>query len=116
MYPCWSGIAPIGSGTDPGEIGVSLVARYSSGLIMTYLSQYRMPEITARTVCRQAAPSESHANAFVQDPYFRMTRDVAPKLGYFKPALVESRFFPALQVRFHVFPSSLSTGYMFWKI
>ena len=33
-----------------------------------------------------------------QDPYFRMTRDVAPKLGYFKPALIESSFFPALQV------------------
>ena len=28
-----------------------------------------------------------------------MTRDVAPKLGYFKPALIESSFFPALQVQ-----------------
>ncbi|KAK9907769.1 hypothetical protein WJX75_009683 [Coccomyxa subellipsoidea] len=35
--------------------------------------------------------------AIDQDPYFRMTRDVAPKLGYFKPALIESCFFPALQ-------------------
>lgn len=35
----------------------------------------------------------------LQDPYFRMTRDVAPKLGYFKPALIESSFFPALQVQ-----------------
>lgn len=34
----------------------------------------------------------------VQDPYFRMTRDVAPRLGQCKPALIESRFFPALQV------------------
>lgn len=34
----------------------------------------------------------------MQDPYFRMTRDVAPKLGYIKPALIESSFFPALQV------------------
>ncbi|CAM0949743.1 unnamed protein product [Alopecurus aequalis] len=33
----------------------------------------------------------------VQDPYFRMTRDVAPRLGYQKPSLIESRFFPALQ-------------------
>ena len=32
-----------------------------------------------------------------QDPYFRMTRDVAPKLGYPKPALLHSTFFPALQ-------------------
>lgn len=35
---------------------------------------------------------------FVQDPYFRMTRDVAPRIGYNKPALIESSFFPALQV------------------
>lgn len=35
--------------------------------------------------------------AIDQDPYFRMTRDVAPKLGYCKPALVHSVFFPALQ-------------------
>ncbi len=26
-----------------------------------------------------------------------MTRDVAPRLGYMKPALIEARFFPALQ-------------------
>lgn len=36
--------------------------------------------------------------AIDQDPYFRMTRDVAPKLGHFKPALIMSKFFPALQV------------------
>ncbi|MFS8019755.1 putative tryptophan--tRNA ligase [Helianthus anomalus] len=35
--------------------------------------------------------------AIDQDPYFRMTRDVAPRLGYKKPALIESSFFPALQ-------------------
>jgi hypothetical protein len=34
----------------------------------------------------------------LQDPYFRMTRDVAPRIGYHKPALIESLFFPALQV------------------
>lgn len=33
----------------------------------------------------------------LQDPYFRMTRDVAPKLGFPKPALLHSVFFPALQ-------------------
>ena len=26
-----------------------------------------------------------------------MTRDVAPRLGYLKPALIHSKFFPALQ-------------------
>jgi len=35
--------------------------------------------------------------AIDQDPYFRMTRDVAPRLGYIKPALIHSKFFPALQ-------------------
>ncbi|CAM8961626.1 unnamed protein product [Rhodiola kirilowii] len=35
--------------------------------------------------------------AIDQDPYFRMTRDVAPRLGYHKPALIESSFFPSLQ-------------------
>eukprot|EP00158_Paraphelidium_tribonemae_P003381 Partr_v1_DN26084_c0_g1_i2_m558 putative tryptophanyltRNA synthetase len=32
-----------------------------------------------------------------QDPYFRMTRDVARRLKYPKPALVHAKFFPALQ-------------------
>lgn len=35
--------------------------------------------------------------AIDQDPYFRMTRDVAPRLGFQKPALIHSTFFPALQ-------------------
>ncbi|TGZ82897.1 tryptophanyl-tRNA synthetase [Ascodesmis nigricans] len=34
--------------------------------------------------------------AIDQDPYFRMTRDVAPRLKYEKPALIHSQFFPAL--------------------
>jgi len=61
----------------------------------------------------QAAPSFSSTFPFIfanqknisclipcaidQDPYFRMTRDVAPKLHYLKPALIHSSFFPALQ-------------------
>ena len=35
--------------------------------------------------------------AIDQDPYFRMTRDVAPRVGFPKPALLHSTFFPALQ-------------------
>ncbi|OEH79481.1 tryptophanyl-tRNA synthetase [Cyclospora cayetanensis] len=35
--------------------------------------------------------------AIDQDPYFRMTRDVAVRMGLPKPALVHSRFIPALQ-------------------
>jgi len=34
--------------------------------------------------------------AIDQDPYFRLTRDVAPKLNYLKPALIHSKFFPSL--------------------
>ncbi|RLN31044.1 tryptophan--tRNA ligase, cytoplasmic [Panicum miliaceum] len=41
--------------------------------------------------------------AIDQDPYFRMTRDVAPRIHYQKPSLIESRFFPALQVNKYVF-------------
>ncbi|KAK2711595.1 tryptophan--tRNA ligase, cytoplasmic-like [Artemia franciscana] len=32
-----------------------------------------------------------------QDPYFRMTRDVAPRMKFLKPTLMHSKFFPALQ-------------------
>lgn len=35
--------------------------------------------------------------AIDQDPYFRVCRDVAEKLRFSKPALIHSRFFPALQ-------------------
>lgn len=35
--------------------------------------------------------------AIDQDPYFRMTRDVAPRLNFYKPSLIHSTFFPALQ-------------------
>ena len=35
--------------------------------------------------------------AIDQDPYFRMTRDVADKLHLKKPSLIHSKFFPALQ-------------------
>lgn len=34
--------------------------------------------------------------AIDQDPYWRVTRDVAPKLGYYKPAQIHSRFVPGL--------------------
>ncbi|AOA63707.1 Tryptophan--tRNA synthetase, cytoplasmic [Komagataella phaffii CBS 7435] len=35
--------------------------------------------------------------AIDQDPYFRVSRDVAEKLKFSKPALLHSKFFPALQ-------------------
>ena len=61
----------------------------------------------------QAAPSFSRAfsvplrgaknmpclipQAIDQDPYFRLTREVAQQLKLYKPALIHSKFFPALQ-------------------
>lgn len=35
--------------------------------------------------------------AIDQDPYFRLTRDVAQRLKYPKPSLIHAKFFPALQ-------------------
>ena len=35
-------------------------------------------------------------HAIDQDPHFRLTRDILPKLGFFKPASIQSRFFPGL--------------------
>lgn len=32
-----------------------------------------------------------------QDPYFRLTRKINPPMGFLKPALIHSSFFPALQ-------------------
>ena len=34
--------------------------------------------------------------AIDQDPYWRVTRDVAPKLGYYKPAQIHCKFLPGL--------------------
>ncbi len=35
-------------------------------------------------------------HAIDQDPHFRITRDVMPKLGYYKPASIQCRFLPGL--------------------
>ena len=48
--------------------------------------------------------------AIDQDPYFRMTRDVAPRLGFKKPSLIHSKFFPALQGSKSKMSSSGSTS------
>jgi len=37
-----------------------------------------------------------HLTGIDQDPYFRMTRDVAPRLHFKKPAVMHSRFLPPL--------------------
>lgn len=80
-------------------------------------------------VARQAAPSFSSSfpdifdsmtmrmclipQAIDQDPYFRVTRDVAPRLGYLKPALIHSKFFPALQGHKTKMSGSVGTSSIF---
>jgi len=48
--------------------------------------------------------------AIDQDPYFRMTRDLAHKLKYSKPANIYSTFFPALQGKKSKMSSSISNS------
>jgi tryptophanyl-tRNA synthetase len=36
--------------------------------------------------------------AIDQDPFWRITRDIAPRLGYFKPAQIHNRFLPGLGI------------------
>ena len=36
-------------------------------------------------------------HAIDQDPHFRLTRDILPKLGYYKPASIQCSFLPSLQ-------------------
>ncbi|KAL1978497.1 hypothetical protein VTN31DRAFT_1356 [Thermomyces dupontii] len=51
--------------------------------------------------------------AIDQDPYFRVCRDVAPKLGYAKPALLHAKFFPALQGPGSKMSASVDTSAIF---
>ena len=37
--------------------------------------------------------------AIDQDPYWRMTRDVAEKMGFYKPAQIHSKFLPSLETQ-----------------
>eukprot|EP00127_Corallochytrium_limacisporum_P005734 Clim_evm113s210 gene=Clim_evmTU113s210 len=51
--------------------------------------------------------------AIDQDPYFRLTRDVAPKLKLKKPALLHAKFFPALQGAQTKMSASVDTSSIF---
>lgn len=53
--------------------------------------------------------------AIDQDPYFRVTRDVAARLHYAKPALIHSRFLDALQGPGSKMSASISTSAIFMK-
>ena len=51
--------------------------------------------------------------AIDQDPYFRMTRDVAPRMKCPKPSLIHSKFFPALQGHQSKMSSSIDSTSIF---
>lgn len=48
-----------------------------------------------------------------QDPFFRLTRDVAQRLNHPKPALLHSKFFPALQGQQSKMSASVDTSAIF---
>lgn len=50
--------------------------------------------------------------AIDQDPYWRITRDIAEKMGYYKPAQVHSKFVPSLEL-IGKMSSSRPTGAIF---
>eukprot|EP00171_Calliarthron_tuberculosum_P009807 IDg9807t1 len=51
--------------------------------------------------------------AIDQDPYFRLTRDAAARMGLHKPALIHSKFFPALQGESTKMSSSVAESAIF---
>jgi tryptophanyl-tRNA synthetase len=53
--------------------------------------------------------------AIDQDPYFRMTRDVAARLHFAKPSLIHSRFLDALQGPGSKMSASIETSAVFMK-
>lgn len=68
----------------------SVTKRYSKTFRFTFEIPYKYDFHNTQVRCLIPC-------AIDQDPYFRMTRDVAPRLKLPKPALIHSKFFPALQ-------------------
>ena len=54
-----------------------------------------VPALLPSAISQRSVPCLIPA-AIDQDPYWRITRDVAPKLGYPKPAQIHSKFLPGL--------------------
>jgi len=70
------------------------------------IGKYAYPAVQAAPALSSSFPhifgSKSNVHCLIpaaidQDPFFRMTRDVTPRLGLKKPVCVYSKFFPALQ-------------------
>lgn len=70
--------------TDSSNIGISFFPAMQ-------IAPCFLPQETKETNIPCLIPA-----AIDQDDYWRPARDVAPKLGYYKPAQVHSKFFPSL--------------------
>lgn len=72
--------------------------KYYDWPLLQWCVKFHLVARTWTTVPRKHPPwSRVTVLDVFQDPYFRMTRDVAPRIGCPKPALIHSMFIPALQ-------------------
>ncbi|MCA9485856.1 MAG: tryptophan--tRNA ligase, partial [Nanoarchaeota archaeon] len=67
---------------------------YNLGQIF-YTSMQAVPAILPSVLAGKNIPCLIPLG-FDQDPHFRVARDVYPKLGFYKPAIMHSKFLPAL--------------------
>lgn len=67
---------------------------YSIGQIF-YTSMQAVPAILPSVLAGKNIPCLIPLG-FDQDPHFRVARDVYPKLGFYKPAIMHSKFLPSL--------------------
>jgi len=68
---------------------------YNIGAIF-YTSMQAVPAIIPSVLAKKNIPCLIPL-AIDQDPHFRVARDVYPKLGFYKPAIIHSMFLPPLQ-------------------
>lgn len=61
-----------------------------------YTSMQAAPVMLPSTLCKRIRPCLIPL-AIDQDPHFRIARDVYPKIGHYKPAIIHSMFIPPLQ-------------------
>ncbi len=60
-----------------------------------YTSMQAVPAFLPSVIYKKKIPCLI-PHAIDQDPHFRVSRDVIPKLGYYKPASIQCRFLPGL--------------------
>ncbi|CAD5123883.1 DgyrCDS12190 [Dimorphilus gyrociliatus] len=88
----------------------------------SFIGKISFPAIQAATAFSAAFPQIFNGKTNVpclipcaidQDPYFRLTRDIAPRLNAHKPSLIHSGFIPALQGATTKMSGSVATSSIF---